>query len=97
MRRIYESIHTAFPDWSNTIEEIITDGTGVACRLTATGTHRGTPEVEAIFGGVLVGIEPTGRRVTVAQIHMYQVVGNLITSHWAVRDDLAMLRQLTDN
>jgi predicted ester cyclase len=85
----------ASPDWSNTIEEIITDGTSVACRLTATGTHRGTPEVEAIFGGVLAGIEATGARVAVAHIHMYEVVGNLITSHWAVRDDLAMLRQLT--
>lgn len=37
-----------------------------------------------------------GRSYTVAHVHVYRVADGMISEHWAVRDDLDMLRQLGD-
>jgi predicted ester cyclase len=47
-----------------------------------------------VLGGQLVGVPPTGRRVTVHHAHSYRIVDGYIVEHHAVRDDLGMLRQL---
>ena len=35
-----------------------------------------------------------GRSYTVTHVHIYRVADGKIREHWAVRDDLSMLRQL---
>jgi len=57
------------------------------------GYDRPLPQ-SIILGGVLAGVEPTGRRVEVEQIHMFCVRDGQLTEHFAVRDDLGMGRQL---
>jgi predicted ester cyclase len=36
----------------------------------------------------------SGQSYTVTHVHIYRVAAGLIREHWAVRDDLGMLRQL---
>jgi predicted ester cyclase len=44
-----------------------------------------------VFGFTIPG---DGQSYTVKHIHIYRVVDSRIREHWAVRDDLSMLRQL---
>jgi predicted ester cyclase len=75
---------SVFPDHRFDVEDVVADGGTVALRGTMTGTHEGE----------LVGIAPTGKRVAALQSHWFRVVDGKLAEHWAVRDDLGMLRQL---
>jgi predicted ester cyclase len=39
-------------------------------------------------------IEGQGQSYTVQHIHIYRVTDGKISEHWALRDDISMLRQL---
>ena len=84
-KRILNWLISAFPDTRFDIEGIIADGDMVAIRGTASGTHK---------GGELWGIPPTGKRFAVEQVHWLRVAEGKLAEHWAVRDDLGMMRQL---
>lgn len=56
----------------------------VAVRLTIRGTH----------GGDLAGIAPTGRAIEVAVLDLFHLRGGKLSEHWALFDNLGMLRQL---
>jgi steroid delta-isomerase-like uncharacterized protein len=75
---------TAFPDWVETVEDVIVDGDRVAIRVTGRGTHRGEFQ----------GIAPTGRVVTASGIGIARLEGERIAESWAAYDALGMLRQL---
>jgi predicted ester cyclase len=47
-----------------------------------------------VDGGMLVGVQPTGRSFEVQHIHMYRVLEGKIAEHFASRDDVEMMRQL---
>jgi predicted ester cyclase len=74
----------AFPDVQFAIEDLLGDGDKVVIRNSFGGTHRGP----------FMGIAPTGRRVSQEQIHIVRVASGQIVEHWAVRDDLSLMRQL---
>jgi predicted ester cyclase len=93
MARIYRSLYAAFPDFHWDLELMVTDGDRVAAQVLMTGTHLGVPKLP-VLGGLLHQAEPTGRRVTVENIHLYYIQGGLIVDHHAVRDDLGMMQQL---
>jgi lactoylglutathione lyase len=40
------------------------------------------------------GREPTGRRIVAEAVHIFRVHDGKLAEHWAVRDDLGVLRQL---
>ena len=84
-KHILSWLISAFPDTRFDIEGIIADGDMVAIRGTASGTHK---------GGELWGILPTGKRFAVEQVHWLCVAEGKVAEHWAVRDDLGMMRQL---
>jgi predicted ester cyclase len=75
---------SVFPDHRFDVEGVAADGETVAVLGTMVATHEGD----------LMGIAPTGKRVAALQSHWFRVVDGKITEHWAVRDDLGMLRQL---
>ena len=83
-RRIWEWILCVFPDHRFEVEDASAEGQTVALRGTMAATHEGE----------LMGIEPTGKRVTVQQLHWFRVIDGKVAEHWAVRDDLGMMQQL---
>jgi predicted ester cyclase len=78
---------SAFPDARFTIEDLLSDDDKVVMRNTFSGTQHGP----------FMGIAPTGKRVSQEQIHIVRVVNGQVVEHWAVRDDLSLLRQLQGN
>jgi predicted ester cyclase len=76
------------PGNANVIELLIAEGDLVAAYMTITRVL--DDEFEA-FGFRFPG---DGRSYTVKHVHIYRVTAGRITEHWAVRDDLDMLRQL---
>ena len=77
-------VRNAFPDFHNTIEEMIAEGDRVAARLTYRATQRGE----------LFGIAPTGREVTYAGAAMFRIRSGKIVHGWVLGDTLGLLRQL---
>lgn len=82
-----EAVRTAFPDFHNTIEEIISEGDRAFARLTYRGTHRG----EAF------GVAPTGRSVRYAGAAVFRFRAERIAEVWVLGDVHGLLRQLTDD
>lgn len=79
-----DTVRAAFPDFHNTVEEMIAEDAKLAALLTYRGTHRG-----AIFG-----IEPTGRRIEYAGVAIFLFRDALISHVWVLGDRLALLQQL---
>ena len=78
------AVRAAFPDFHNTIEELIAEGDKVVARLTYRGTHRGH----------LFGIVPTGRQVVYSGIAIFRIAGGKIVDGWVIGDTLALMQQL---
>ncbi|GHO98184.1 hypothetical protein KSF_082320 [Reticulibacter mediterranei] len=78
------TIQTAFPDFHNTIEEMIAEEKKVVAVLTYSGTHHGT----------LFGVPPTGKRIQYAGTAVFQIEGDQVTRGWVLGDTLGLLQQL---
>jgi len=72
------------PDLTITIESQIAEGDMVATRWTGTGTQTGT----------LMGVPPTGKRVTVSGIDICRIADERIVEYWQELDTLSMLQQI---
>ena len=83
-RHVMEWLLSVFPDHHFDIEDAAADRDTVAVRGTCSGTHKGE----------LWGIPPTGERFAVQQSHWFRVSGGKVAEHWALRDDLGLLKQL---
>ena len=77
-------VRAAFPDFHNTIEELIAEGDKVVARLTYTGTHRGE----------LFGIRPAGKRVAYAGVAIYLLQDGKIRNGWVLGDTMGLKEQL---
>ena len=53
-------------------------------RLRVVGTH----------GGALMGMAPTGRRIDIGVMDLFHVRDGMLVEHWALLDNLSMLKQL---
>jgi predicted ester cyclase len=67
-----------------TLLDVVAEGESVMAWVRCTGRHVGE----------FVGIPPTGREFAVEAMHRYRVEDGVIREHHAVRDDLALFRQL---
>jgi predicted ester cyclase len=93
IQAILDDIRRTFPDFKSEVQEIVADGDWIVYRAIATGTHLGTART-AFNGGMLKGVAPTGKRFEIQQTHWWKYQNGKIVEHWAVRDDLSMMRQL---
>jgi predicted ester cyclase len=93
IRRGAEDILATFPDWHMEIAELIARGDSVVVRFTVSGTHRGVAKLP-MNGGMLVGVEPTGKHFSVEHIHWLKLRDGRIVDHTATRNDIGMMRQL---
>lgn len=90
---VIADIWGTFPDWRGEIIEIIAVEDSVVVRLNVSGTHLGVGRFP-VNGGMLVGVEPTGRQFEAQHIHWYKLRDGKIVDHYANRDDLGMMQQL---
>jgi uncharacterized protein (TIGR02246 family) len=90
---VMKDIKETFPDVRFTPLQSMVEGEWVAVRGTFSGTHRGVGRLP-VNGGMLVGVQPTGRHFEVPHIHLLQVRSGKIVEHFATRDDLGMMQQL---
>lgn len=74
----------AFPDVHVTVDDIVSEGDKVVCRLTFTGTHCGEYQ----------GIAPTGKSVTWTGIWIYRVADDKFVERWHNWDLHSLLEQL---
>ena len=84
VRKMFTAYRNAFPDIHFTIEELVAEGDIAVARWTARGTHQGD----------LMGISPTGKKITMTGITMIRVKGGKIVEGWTNRDALGLMQQL---
>lgn len=84
LKDVISIFEKAFPDFRYEAEDVVAEGDRVAVRDVFTGTHEGD----------FMGIAATGNRVTMQTIHIYRFEDGRIAEHWAVRDEMGMMRQL---
>jgi steroid delta-isomerase-like uncharacterized protein len=80
----FATFRDAFPDVQVTIDELVADGDRAAIATTMTGTHTGE----------LMGVPPTGRRVSVTGIDVVRVEDGRIVEHRGLTDTVGLMRQL---
>lgn len=84
VKRMFSSLHAAFPDLHIDVEDMVAEGDKVVDRITASGTHQGE----------FMGIAPTGNRVEFSAINIARIAEGKIVEHWSDSDQLGMMRQL---
>jgi len=85
--RVKEFISTyraAFPDMQITVKQQLAEGDLVATRWSGRGTHEGE----------LMGIEPTGKQVTVSGLTISRLEGDKIVEEFQNWDTFGMMLQL---
>jgi predicted ester cyclase len=90
---VLNDVFTTFPDWKAETLEIVAVGDAVILRQKITGTHRGMGKYP-VNGGMLVGVQPTGKRFEATHMHWYTLRDGKIVGHYGNRDDLGMMQQL---
>ena len=75
---------TALPDLHGVHDETIAEGDKIVCRWTSTGTHLGK----------LMGIPPTGKKVTYTGITITRFADGKIVEQWWTMDTLGLMQQL---
>jgi predicted ester cyclase len=85
-RTVWAGLWEAFPDWTQTVHDIIAAGDRVVVSSTTRGTHKGTYEC--------FGLQATGRQVECTEIAIYRVADGRIVEHRSILDFLSLLHQL---
>jgi len=84
LKQLISMYRNAFPDTEFEIKDLILEGDKVAARISASGTHK----------GALMGIAPTGKRVSIRGIVITQFSAGKQVESWSSYDQLGMLQQL---
>ena len=84
LRQLFIMGFTGFPDWHETIEDIIAEGDKVWIRITYTGTHTGE----------FMGVAPTGKKVTMTGVDIYRIENGKLVEYWHVSDQIDFNIQL---
>lgn len=82
--KLHDALMPAFPDMELPLEDFVAEGEKVLVRLRVKATHTGP------FGG----LEPTGRRIDIDVLDLFQIRDGVLVEHWALLDNLGMLKQL---
>lgn len=66
------------------IHDLIAEGDRVAARLTSSARHTGT----------FMGVEPSGRRFSTHEIHIFRIRDGQLVEHWHALDTGGLMAQL---
>ena len=85
IQRFLEGLHQTWPDIQITVEHSVAEDNWVMGRSVATATHT----------NVVLGIEPTHKKITVTfwDLHLFDENG-LIIETWNLMDNLAIMQQI---
>ena len=84
VERLADALLPAIPDMRLDIDDVIAEGEKVLVRLWIRGHQRGD----------LLGIPATGKPIEVAVLDLFQIRDGKLVEHWALLDNLGMLKQL---
>ncbi len=87
-KRLFKLAFNAFPDWHETVEDIIAEGDRVWVRVKATGTHTGEWNLSG------VPLPPTGKKVAMMMVFIWRIGNGKLAEGWEVDEDLDFLKQL---
>jgi steroid delta-isomerase-like uncharacterized protein len=74
----------AFPDWTETIRQIVAEGDFVAIHFTSTGTNKGS----------FLGNPPSGKQIQINEMSIFRIVDGKIVEQWLIPDLLSLNQQL---
>lgn len=83
-KMFYSAFLAAFPDLHVHIEDTLAEGNQLVIRWSAHGTHEGE----------LMGIPPTGQRVSVGGTAIDRFENGQSVEHWEIFDQVGLMRQL---
>ncbi len=83
-RALFSMLHSAFPDFKATTNQMIAEGDKVVLYMTWTGTQ----------DGEFMGLPPTGKRVSFDVIDIVRVADGQFVEHWGIMDSAKMMQQL---
>jgi steroid delta-isomerase-like uncharacterized protein len=75
---------TAFPDWTEEIEDMIVDRDKIAVRFSSRGTNLGE----------FLDSPPTGNHVQISEVAIFRLEDGQIVEQWVYPDILSLQRQL---
>lgn len=84
VRQLPAVLHSAFPDFSATINDLIAEGDKVVIYMTWSGTQQGQ----------WMGMPPSGKPMSINVIDILRVANGKIVEHWGLTDSMAMMQQL---
>ena len=84
LKQLFNVGFKAFPDWHETIEDIIAEGDKVWVRISYTGTHKGE----------FFGLVPTTKKITAKAVDIYRIANGKLAEYWNVTNGLDMYKQI---
>ena len=84
LKQFFVMLHSGFPDFQTTLEDLISEGDKVVLRFTFHGTHQGE----------FMGIAPSGKQVTMSGIDIVRIADGKIVEMWNQEDVLGMMQQM---
>lgn len=84
VKQLHDVLMPAFPDMQLPLLDFVAEGEKVLVRLKVQATHTGA------FGDMA----PTGRRVDIDVLDLFQIRDGVLVEHWALLDNLGMAKQL---
>jgi C-1 hydroxylase len=84
IKKLINIVLKAFPDYHETLEDIIAEGDKVWTRETVTGTHTGE----------YLGLSPTGNKFTMTAVNIWQIVEGKVIEKVGFLDQLDLFKQL---
>ena len=84
LKQLMNMAFKGFPDFHETIEDIIAEGDKVWARITFTGTNTGE----------FMGIAPTGKKVTTEMVDIFRVVNGKLVEYRDISNNLDFFEKL---
>jgi steroid delta-isomerase-like uncharacterized protein len=75
VKDIVTAVRTGFPDFKEVVEDVVVAGEKVVTRFTASGTRLGP----------FMGLAPTGKSTSFAEVGIFRVVDGKIVEKWGLR------------
>lgn len=82
--RLGEVLHGGVTEMTLPIDEVVAEGDRVLVRLRFRGRHTGD----------LMGLPASGRSIDIAVMDLFRIVDGRLVEHWALLDNLGMLKQV---